>query len=44
MKQINQKLLQNAIKNGITTDSYKFIEFKIKDNDEDYKTEKYENL
>lgn len=33
-----------AIKNGITKEKYKFLDFDIKDNDEDYKIEKIDNM
>ena len=44
MMEINNKLYQNAIKNGITREQFKFIELKIKDHDREYLAEKEERL
>lgn len=40
MQAINERLYQNAVANGITTEKFKFMAFKIKDFDEDYLYEK----
>ena len=40
MQDINDRLYQNALRNGITKKEFKFLAFKITDFDEDYQETK----
>jgi len=36
MKLINNAIVNTAIRKGVTKEDYKFMQFNIKDNDQDY--------